>query len=268
MVKNELVQGLEVYSCLPRRASRKPPLLFVHGAFAGAWMWTDTFLPFFAKAGYAAHAVSLRGHGNSHGREQIDWHSINDYVEDVAILAEHLGGMPVLIGHSMGGFVVQKYLEHAPAAGAALLCSVPPQGLVAAQFHLFLRRPQLFAEINRIMGGQGTDPAILRDALFHGEVEPALLDAWLSHMQSESHRAIWDMSMFNLPSLHRMHRPPMCVMGAEHDLLVPAFLVQSTAQTYGETAEIFRNMGHALTHEHDWPLVAAALLGWLETLRP
>ena len=52
MIKTEKIAGLEVYSCLPARKTSRPPLLFIHGAFAGGWMWTDTFMPFLAEAGY------------------------------------------------------------------------------------------------------------------------------------------------------------------------------------------------------------------------
>ena len=37
-------------------------------------------------------------------------------------------GQGILVGHSMGGLVVQKYLEQNPAQGAALMASFPPQG--------------------------------------------------------------------------------------------------------------------------------------------
>ena len=46
----------------------------------------------------------------------------------------------------------------------------------------------------------------------------------------------------------------------------PAFLVQSTGHSYGLPVHIFRGMGHAVTHEKDWPLVAATLREWLDTL--
>lgn len=264
MIEQQFIDGLEVFSCRAgKRNRRTTPLLFVHGAFAGGWMWTETFMPFFAKAGYDCHALSLRGHGGSSGRETIDWHAIGDYVDDLERIIDWVDAPPVLIGHSMGGFVVQKYLERHPAAGAILLCSVPPQGLIAAQFHLLFQKPQLFMDINRIMGGDYANTDTLREALFAGEVDEAMLAIWLNQMQTESHRAIWDMSMFNLPRLHAMHRPPMLVAGAEQDVLVPAFLVQATARTYGLPDLIFRNMGHAVTHEKEWPLVAATLLDWL-----
>ena len=268
MLKTHLVDGIEVFSCLPGRKNGKPPLLFVHGAFAGGWMWTETIMPTLARAGYPCYALSLRGHDGSAGREEINWHSVADYVDDVKAVVDWLAASPVLIGHSMGGFIVQKYLEHRPAAGAALICSVPPQGLIASQFHLLFSKPHLFLELNRILSGEYTDTDTLREALFAGEVDEAMLGAWLTRMQNESQRAILDMTMFNLPNLFAMHRPPMLILGAEEDVLVPAFLVQTTAHTYGQKAHIFRHMGHAVTHEKEWPLVAAALQDWLEDIRP
>jgi len=268
MINSQTIDGLEVYSCLPARKSKRPPVLFIHGAFAGGWMWTETFMPFLAEAGHACYALSLRGHGGSHGHQNLNWHSVADYVDDVARIVDWLGETPVLVGHSMGGFIVQKYLERHATPGAALVCSVPPQGLIAAQFHLMFQKPQLFMDINRIMAGDYADTTTLREALFAGVVDEEMLACWLTRMQSESHRALWDMSMFSLPNLHAMHRPPMLILGAEHDVLVPAFLVQTTAQTYGLPAHIFRDMGHAVTHEKEWPLVAATLRDWLNGLKP
>jgi non-heme chloroperoxidase len=118
------------------------------------------------------------------------------------------------------------------------------------------------------MSGNYPDTEVLREALFAGEIDQTMLAAWLDRMQPESHRALWDMSMFNLPNLHAMHRPPMLILGAELDVLVPAFLVQATAQTYGLPVHIFRQMGHAVTHEKEWPLVVAALQDWLAEIKP
>jgi len=185
---------LEVICRAPAGAARPTPLLFVHGAYTAAWCWDENFLPWFAEQGYAAYAVSLSGHGASRGRAYLDSFSIADYVADVATVADWIGEPPVLLGHSMGGFIVQKYLEHRPAPAAALVCSVPPQGLIAAQFHLLFQKPHLFMDINSIMGGTCADTAILRDALFASDdIDEAMLAVWLERMQAESHRAIWDM---------------------------------------------------------------------------
>jgi pimeloyl-ACP methyl ester carboxylesterase len=175
MIETQKIAGIEVFSCLPAGTTDRAPILFVHGAFAGGWMWTDTFMPYLAAAGYPCYALSLRGHGGSDGHEHIDWHSVADYVDDIASVIAWLGVKPVLIGHSMGGFVIQKYLERHTVPGVALLCSVPPQGLVAAQFHLMFQKPHLFMDLNSVLGGDHADSQTLREALFAGEVDEEML---------------------------------------------------------------------------------------------
>ncbi|MDX9707027.1 MAG: alpha/beta fold hydrolase [Azospira sp.] len=256
-------EHLELLSCEPATYRSRTPLLFVHGAFSGAWVWSEFFLPWFAAQGFSAHAVSLRGHGDSAGHDIIDWLSIQDYVDDVAEAAEELGGAPALIGHSMGGFVVQKYLESHAAPAAVLMCSVPPQGLVAAQFSMLFEKPGLMIEINRLLGGGNVALDVLREALFAQEVSDELLRRCYRLMQPESQRAIWDMSMFSLPRLSAMHRPPLLVLGAGKDVLIPPFLVESTARAYDVPSRIFAGFGHGMMLERDWPLVAETLRDWL-----
>ena len=47
-------------------------------------------------------------------------------------------------------------------------------------------------------------------------------------------------------------------------MLIPAFLVQSTAQTYGVPDKIFRGMGHGVMLEQDWEHVAETIRDWLQ----
>ncbi len=65
--------SIELLSRSPSSPSHPTPLLFIHGAWHGAWCWAEHFLDYFAAHGYAAHALSLRGHGNSPGRERLRW---------------------------------------------------------------------------------------------------------------------------------------------------------------------------------------------------
>ena len=78
---------LEMISKVPPINPQPTPLLFVHGAWHGAWCWDVHFLDYFAQHGFAAHAVSLRGHGNSEGRSKLRGTRIADYVQDVAAAA-------------------------------------------------------------------------------------------------------------------------------------------------------------------------------------
>lgn len=256
-------KDLEVLARTPVGPSKSAPLLFVHGAFAGAWCWDEHFLPFFAEAGYASYAVSLTGHGGSRGRERLDHLSIADYVADLAEVVARLPVPPVLIGHSMGGFVVQKYLEKHEAAGAVLMCSVPPQGLMSAAFGVMFSHPGLFSDLNTLMSGGQVALDSLREALFAQPVDMDDLARFYRASQPESHRAIWDMSLFDLPHPSRVGKLPLLVLGAEHDHLMPASTAEMTARAYGVEAEIFPGMGHGLMLERDWRKVAQRILDWL-----
>jgi non-heme chloroperoxidase len=261
---------LEVLAAAPAEAlPGMPPLLFLHGAYTAAWCWQEHFLPFFAAAGFHCVAPSLSGHGGSRRRDRLDSYSIDDYVNDVAETAAGLPEPPVLVGHSMGGFVVQKYLERHAAPAAVLMCSVPPQGLAASAVSMFFGKPGLLVDLNRLMTGGQVALESLRDALFAQPVDLDDLARYYRLAQPESHRAIWDMMLFNLPRVagvlaHLRHgRDDLLVVGAEHDLIVAPSQVEMTARSYGVKATIHPGVGHGLMLERDWRSVAQNIVDWL-----
>ena len=260
--------GLELLKHAPAAKSRKrkheTPLLFVHGAYTAAWCWAEHFLPFFAAQGYTSYGLSLSGHGGSRGRRHLDSFGISDYINDVVEVVADLPSPPVLIGHSMGGFVVQKYLEKHQAPAAVLMCSAPPQGLMSAAFGLMFQKPGLMSDLNSLMSGGRVSVDTIREALFAQPIAPEDLLRYLRLSQSESHRAIWDMTLFNLPHPSRVKNTPLLVLGGELDQLIPASLVEMTARTYSVGAEIFPGMGHGLMLERDWQIVAGRIHSWLD----
>lgn len=259
---------LEHIQRAPERPSNRPPLLFVHGAYTGAWCWDEHFLPFFAQHGYAAHAISLSGHGESAGRDTLDSLRLADYVEDVLTTLASFDTPPVLIGHSMGGLVVQKVLEHTAVPAAALLCAVPPHGIGPSAMRMLLQRPELLLTLNTILAGR--EPALdhVRDALFHQTLDEAELARYVRHCQPESMRAMWDMMAFDLPHARRMHRVPLLILGTEHDRLIPPGEVEATGRALATPAQILPGFGHALMLEPGWERAAQRILEWLDTLPP
>jgi pimeloyl-ACP methyl ester carboxylesterase len=123
---------LEVIDKGSSSESHPVPLLFVHGGEHAAWCWDEHFLDFFAAEGYRALALSLRGHGMSSNSKPPRSCSIADYVQDVCSVAAYVSQTPVMIGHLLGGFVLQKYLESHVAPAGVLVASTPPQGAAAA----------------------------------------------------------------------------------------------------------------------------------------
>lgn len=101
-------------------ATRIPPIVLVHGAWAGAWAWQRVLAPLRA-AGHVVHAVTLSGCGaNRHAlRRDI---TLQTHIADIIGLidAEELRDV-VLVGHSYGGLVVTGAADALLARGEARL---------------------------------------------------------------------------------------------------------------------------------------------------
>lgn len=258
--------SLEVMSRYPSKGKRRTPLLFIHGAFTAAWVWSEHFLDWFAERGWPVHAISLRGHGGSEGHELLGQWGIDHYVADVMQVINEIGESPVLIGHSMGGFVAQKCLEQSTFPAAVLMCSVPPKGLLASSISMIWSRPDLLGNLSQLMTGGPVDIDSLKDALFAQPASISDLQRYLMLSQVESQRAIWDMTMFNLIHPERLGPVPKLVIGAELDHIIPANQVRDTAEIYGVEPVIFPGMGHGLMLERDWSHVAGVINEWLKAV--
>jgi non-heme chloroperoxidase len=257
---------LEVLQRLPRGASSRPPLLFVHGAYVGAWCWDEHFLAWFAARGFPSYALSLRGHGRSGGRENLHDFGLADYAEDLAQAVAELPQPPVLVGHSMGAAVVEKYLERASARAAILACPVPPFGLLPSTFALALTRPRLFGEINALAAGRGASRSALAEALFADPVSADRIERYCARFQAESRRALLDLSGWALPRLWNSHRPETLVLGAEHDALISPALAAAGANLLGARYRLLEGLGHAVMLETRWEVAAEAIYAWLGRL--
>lgn len=108
------------------------PVLFLHGAWHGAWCWNEHFLDFFATQGFRVLAPGSLGHGSSPTGKSIRMCSIADFVSDLSSVIDSLPSPPILVGHSLGGFVIQKYLDTHDVPAAVLLASAPPRGQLSA----------------------------------------------------------------------------------------------------------------------------------------
>jgi pimeloyl-ACP methyl ester carboxylesterase len=239
------------------------PLLFVHGGWHGAWCW-ENFLDYFADAGYRAVALSLRGHGNSPTTKPLPKVSIADYLEDVGSVADELGGAPVLIGHSLGGFVIQRYLEDHRAPAAVLVGSVPPQGVLNLALRVWRRRPSMTMESwsdPTLLKFLAT-PALTREYLFCADTPEVIVESCMQRAGAESVRAAMTDPIVRRVRTRRV-TTPILVLGAEHDGFVSVRNVRATARAYRTEPEFFP-MGHNMMLEPGWADVAGRIRGWLE----
>ncbi len=279
LINQKITKGLrlknmkiELISKYPKENQHPVPILFVHGAFVGAWCWDEYFLPYFAEHGYAAHALSLRGHGKSEGGDTMLWlHSIIDYMEDLSQCIQKLGTPPILVGHSMGGLIVQKYLESFEMPAGILLASVPHTGFFFNSARMCYHYPcmcQKICLINMLpknMWEYVTSLQEIRDLFFSHDVNIETIKKYFPLFQRESYRAMSDMTWISfLPQPSKVKRTPLFVLGAEDDIIIPPEFVKSTAMAYNAECCIFSQTAHAMMLDHTWKNAADKILEWLK----
>jgi pimeloyl-ACP methyl ester carboxylesterase len=240
------------------------PLLFVHGAWHAAWCWDEYFLSYFADKGYRALAVSFRGHGNSPISKPLRSCTVNDYVADVKSVADSLSTRPVVIGHSMGGLIVQKYLESNDAPAGVLMASIPPEGNYGSSLRWIQRHP--WHAIKMAITGDSlpyiNTAELAREKFFSAQTpEPDVLRC-AARLQRESKRVSIDCLLLKLPRPRRV-MAPLLVLGAEEDGAHTQKEVRATGRAYHTQAEFFPAMGHNMMLEPGWEAVAERIHSWL-----
>lgn len=244
--------------------SHAVPLLFVHGGWHGAWCWDRYFLDYFADKGFRVAAVSLRGHGGSSLGTPLNACSIRDYAADVQAAAETLGAAPIVIGHSMGGFVVQAYLETNTAPAAVLMASAPPHGTRKSVLRMTMRHPwtvlkgQFSGETRAVVG----TARLARAHLFCAQTPEATVDDTVARLCPESALAMRQM-LSGTYLRPEMVTAPVLVLGAGEDGCFKRSEITATAATYSTQPEFFAGLGHNMMLENGWAAVAQRICRWL-----
>jgi pimeloyl-ACP methyl ester carboxylesterase len=258
---------LEVIDKGSATKSHPVPLLFVHGACSTAGVWDDHFLGFFADKAYRAVALSLRGHGASSLSKPLKSCSIADYVDDVQAVVATLGGPPVVIGHSMGCWVVLRYLEKQGAPAGVLMAPGTPQGLRRWALGALRRHPWIVLRTNTF--GNPADllrtPALAREFLFSARTPDSIVSSCVDRLQPESTRAARE-TVNRLPDARRV-TAPILVLGAEDDRSRIRGDASAVAAIYRAEVEIFPDMGHVMMLEPGWQAVAERIDDWLTSQR-
>jgi pimeloyl-ACP methyl ester carboxylesterase len=111
-------------------------VVFITGAFVHHTCW-DEWKALFESKGYraiappwphkSASAESLR---NSHPNKDIAANRLTTLTDHYDSIVRQLPDKPILIGHSIGGLIVQLLLQRGLGAAGIAIHSVPPQGIM------------------------------------------------------------------------------------------------------------------------------------------
>ena len=206
------------------------PVVFLHGIGGGARSFAPQIASF-AAAGYQPVALDLLGYG---GRVPVDAMTFDQLAEDIeASTAKSALEKPVLIGHSMGGMVVQTLLRRRPDGyrAAVLSCTSPAFGNPASNFQrkfvadrlapLDAGKTMADAAPGAVDGIMGPNPDPAGRALFiegYAAVPERTYRAAVKCLVTFDERA-------NLPNI----KVPVLCLAAEHDRQAPAPVVEKMA---------------------------------------
>jgi pimeloyl-ACP methyl ester carboxylesterase len=246
----------------PRERKFATPLFLQHGAWHGAWCW-ENWLAYFAERGYETHAISLPGHGQSPlGKRSLNLYTLGDYTDVLAAEIDKLRAPPVVIGHSLGGAILQKYLQHHSLPGAVLLATLPPRGISGMILRKLRQHPLptlkglLTLNLYHCVG----TPALAR-SWFLSEDAPVDIGAYQKKLCGESY-AIAMQTL--LPFLRvKTTKVPMLVVAAGNDNVFTVAEEKATAQKFKADFMLIENQAHNLMIDSDWQAVAERIDRWM-----
>lgn len=256
---------LELIHAEPSGPPSGPPLLLIHGAFAGGWCWEERFLGLLSEAGRHTAAVSLRGHGGSEGRRNLRLTTIEEFLTDVHAAIGAMPTPPILVGHSLGGYLAQLVLGIVPIKALVLMGSLPPDGLTLVGPRIAFTDPMFWAE--GVLGSAGRSKSVVElaalDMLFGDGFAPADRLRLARQMVPESPVAL---AQTHIP---RWVLPapaagiPALVMQGDLDRMIWKSTAVRTALYHGAELEQIPGGSHLLMLDQAAGACARRLLDWL-----
>ncbi len=234
-------------------------VLLVHGAWHGGWCWREHWVQFLEANGFECEAIDLIDHDRPGDLGRI-WPTIPQQVAHVGAALDQLGPETIVVGHSMGGYIVQRVLEKRDAAHAVLVASVPRHGVWKAALGMLRNDPKVFFQASLLMDMSGfvTDDEHVRGAFFTADTPDEIVANTRAQLQNESFRSYLSL-LFRLPRPNQVDTP-VTVVAAELDRLFDVDGQQDLARAYGTDALVIEGAGHDLMLDPRWQEAAEVIV--------
>src|SRR5688572_8650122 len=250
-------------------------IVFIHGMFMNHLCW-EKWVPYYESRGYHCIVPAWPGRNKpveelraAHPDRELAKLNLADVVEHMAGLLKALAEKPAVIGHSMGGLVVQLLLQRDLAAAGVALDPAPPAGVFTTEWS--------FVKSN----APAINPFLLN--------QPVLMSfehfqyAFVNTLPLDEQRAAYD--RYVVPESRRVPasslgaagkvdfarpRRPLLITAGEQDHIIPASLNRANHQKYtGPSVTDFKEFAgrdHFLIGSRGWQEIAEYCLTWLDTV--
>ena len=249
-----------------------PHVIFIHGMYLNGQSWKP-WVERFAAAGFSCSAPSWPYH---HGdpatlRAQVspDLGTLTfaAVTKHLKALIDALAERPILVGHSIGGLLVQRLVSDGYARAGVSISSAPPPGVVSYSPH-FVRAN--FPHINPLAGNK---PILMTAERFHyafaNTMDRSASDDAFDRFVVPESRNVPRSTLGRSARIDFTAPPaPLLFLTGTRDHLTPVAMVRRNANKYQAGPGMvdyreFEGRSHYICGEQGWEEVADVALGWL-----
>ncbi len=246
-----------------KTTNNKQSIVFVHGAWHGKWCWDKYFKQKFIDQGYNVVTFDLPGHEASGRIKDINKYSIQDYVKALKNEVQKLDHPPVIVGHSMGGMILQKYLETASCKKAIFLASVPPYGVIKATLKFAKKTYFLPSVLGLNLYGFVDTIKKSKQAFFSDNIPQKDLVEFSSQLCSESFKAFLNL-LIPIVRVNENAKIPTLVVGAKNDTIFSERDNLKTAKKFNATFMMVDDIAHDMMLDPNHEKVSNLMIQWLK----
>ncbi|MBN8216279.1 MAG: alpha/beta hydrolase [Spirochaetes bacterium] len=248
-------------------------LLFIHGMYMNPKCW-ENWRDHFQAEGFQCLAPGWPGRDlpvdtlrKKHPDPVLGGLRLKDVVDHFTDRILTLHEMPILIGHSMGGLVVQLLLQKGIAAAGIAINSAPPAGVFTPRWS--------FLKANWPHLNPFTDQGVpiqmglerFEYAFAHNLTAKERREGWERYIVPESRRVPRDSLSAKID--FRAPRPPLLLIAGGEDRIIPASLNRVNRAKYRKSAGItdykeFPGRTHFIIGQKKWEEVADFIGDWIK----
>jgi pimeloyl-ACP methyl ester carboxylesterase len=247
-------------------------IVFIHGMYMIPLSW-EKWISYFEDKGYTCFAPAwpdrdqpieiLRQKCLS---PELGKLSLKGVIQTNTEFIESLPEKPILIGHSMGGLIVQLLLQKDLAAAGVAIDSAPPMGVLTPKWS-FLRSN--FPHITPFVSQDSPVRMSFRrfQYTFVNGLPLAEQQAAYDRYVVPESRRIPRESLTARIDFKKPH-PPLLLIGGSADHLIPASLNRTNYNRYKSSPSVtifkeFPGRTHYIIGQKNWEEVASYILAWL-----
>lgn len=250
-------------------------IIFVHDICHGAWCF-ENFMNFFSENGYDCFALNLRGHGDN-GRKDLKYARLSDYADDVKKCVDYctdycnkkgITEKPFLLGHSMGGAVIQKYIgDYSDTVkGAILFASATAKGISFYQIMIkSIYSMAFYAVYLKAFGFILSNRRLKKSAFFNNRISLEKAKQYNKLLHKESKRIILHDLYISYTHNYNLNIP-ILIIGSRADSFFSGESLIKTMSCYQNSGKLvmLENLCHDMMLDPEWKKSAKAVLEFME----